>query len=55
MKAYVQRKFGGPDCLELTDVPVPVPAAGEVLVRVRATSVNPYDCTSCAANHASPG
>ena len=43
MKAYVQRKFGGPDCLELTDVPVPVPAAGEVLVRVRATSVNPYD------------
>ena len=43
MKAYAQSKFGGPDCLELTDVPVPVPAAGEVLVRMRATSVNPYD------------
>ena len=43
MKAYVQHRFGAPDCLELTDVPTPVPAAGEVLVRVRATSVNPYD------------
>jgi NADPH:quinone reductase-like Zn-dependent oxidoreductase len=43
MKAYVQHGFGAPDCLELTDVPTPVPAAGEVLVRVRATSVNPYD------------
>ena len=43
MKAYVQRTFGGPGCLELTDLTVPVPAAGEVLVRVRATSVNPYD------------
>ena len=43
MKAYVQHRFGAPGCLELTDVPTPVPAAGEVLVRVRATSVNPYD------------
>lgn len=43
VKAYVQHSFGAPDGLELTDVPVPVPAAGEVLVRVRATSVNPYD------------
>jgi len=29
--------------LDLTAVDTPVPAAGEVLVRVRATSVNPYD------------
>ena len=43
MKAYVQHRYGPPDRLELTDVPAPVPAAGEVLVRVRATSVNPYD------------
>jgi len=43
MKAYVQHRYGPPDRLELSDVPAPVPAAGEVLVRVRATSVNPYD------------
>jgi len=43
MKAYVLRRYGSPDRLEFTDVDTPVPAAGEVLVRVRATSVNPYD------------
>jgi NADPH:quinone reductase-like Zn-dependent oxidoreductase len=43
MKAYVLRSYGSPDHLDLTDVDTPVPAADEVLVRVRATSVNPYD------------
>ena len=43
MKAYTFRSFGSPDRLELADVATPVPAAGEVLVRVRATSANPYD------------
>ena len=43
MKAYVLRSYGPPDHLDLTDLGIPVPAAGEVLVRVRATSVNPYD------------
>jgi NADPH:quinone reductase-like Zn-dependent oxidoreductase len=43
MKAYVLRSYGSPGHLELADVPVPVPAADEVLVRVHATSVNPYD------------
>lgn len=43
MKAFVLRAFGSPDVLELTDIERPVPADGEVLVRVRATSVNPYD------------
>ncbi|HEV8221512.1 MAG TPA: NAD(P)-dependent alcohol dehydrogenase [Streptosporangiaceae bacterium] len=43
MKAYVQHRYGPPDRLELAGIPAPVPAAGEVLVRVRATSVNPYD------------
>jgi NADPH:quinone reductase-like Zn-dependent oxidoreductase len=43
MKAYFLRAYGPPANLELTDLDKPVPAGDEVLVRVRATSVNPYD------------
>ena len=43
MKAFVLRSYGSADQLELTDVDTPVPADDEVLVRVRASSVNPYD------------
>jgi NADPH:quinone reductase-like Zn-dependent oxidoreductase len=43
MKAFTLRSYGPPGHLGLTAVDTPVPAAGEVLVRVRATSVNPYD------------
>jgi NADPH:quinone reductase-like Zn-dependent oxidoreductase len=43
MQAFVRRSYGSPDVLELTDVGRPRPAEDEVLVRVRATSVNPYD------------
>ncbi len=43
MKAFVLRSYGSPEHLDLTDLDTPVPAADEVLVRVRATSVNPYD------------
>jgi NADPH:quinone reductase-like Zn-dependent oxidoreductase len=43
MRAFVLRAYGSPDLLDLTELDKPVPAADEVLVRVRATSVNPYD------------
>lgn len=43
MKAMVVREFGEPEKLELAEMPVPKPGAGEVLVRVRAASVNPVD------------
>ncbi|VVJ16175.1 Bifunctional protein: zinc-containing alcohol dehydrogenase / quinone oxidoreductase (NADPH:quinone reductase) (EC / Similar to arginate lyase [Amycolatopsis camponoti] len=43
MKALVQRVYGPADSLTWEDVPDPVPGEGEVLVRVHATSVNPYD------------
>ena len=43
MKAIVQRRYGSPDVLEFTDVDRPVPADREVLVKVRAASVNARD------------
>jgi NADPH:quinone reductase-like Zn-dependent oxidoreductase len=43
MKAIVYRCYGSPDVLKVEDVEKPTPAADEVLVRVRATSVNPLD------------
>ena len=43
MKAIQVHQFGGPEVLALHDVPTPKPGAGEVLVRVRAAGVNPYD------------
>jgi NADPH:quinone reductase-like Zn-dependent oxidoreductase len=43
MKAIVQDRYGSADVLELREVERPVPAAGEVLVRVRASSVNAAD------------
>src|ERR1700749_4999981 len=42
MKAFVLGSYGSSDHLDLTAVDTPVPAADEVLVRVRPPSVNPY-------------
>lgn len=43
MKAVVQDRYGPADVLEFKDVERPEPGPGEVLVRVRAASVNAYD------------
>ncbi|MFC9970579.1 NAD(P)-dependent alcohol dehydrogenase [Spirillospora sp. NPDC127200] len=43
MKAWSWNRYGPPDVLTLTDVDEPRVARNEVLVRVRAASVNPYD------------
>ena len=43
MKAVVYRCYGGPDVLEYADIPMPVPAEHEVLVKVHAAGVNPLD------------
>src|SRR5579871_2119098 len=40
MQAIVYERHGGPEVLQLRDVPEPVPAAGEVLVDVEAIGVN---------------
>lgn len=43
MKAMLLNSFGGPESFELSEVPTPIPQAGQVLVRVHATSINPLD------------
>ncbi|WP_433684653.1 NADP-dependent oxidoreductase [Nocardia sp. CA-119907] len=43
MRAIVQQSFGGPEVLQVAEVPRPVPGATEVLVRVRAVSINPVE------------
>jgi len=43
MKAVRIRAFGGPEVLELADIEKPEPGEEEVLIRVRAASVNPVD------------
>jgi len=45
MKAVIFRQHGGPDVLDYTDAPdPPAPGPGEILVRVKACSVNHLDC-----------
>jgi NADPH2:quinone reductase len=43
MKAIRVREFGGSEVLELEELPVPEPAAGEVRVCVKAIGVNPVE------------
>jgi len=43
MRAIRVHQFGGPEVLKLEEVADPKPGAGEVLVRVRASGVNPVD------------
>jgi NADPH:quinone reductase-like Zn-dependent oxidoreductase len=43
VKAVAYDRYGSPDVLRVVDVPVPSPAAGQVRVRVAATSVNLSD------------
>jgi NADPH2:quinone reductase len=43
MKAIRVHKFGGPEVLQLEEVPDPRPAEGQVLVRIHAVGVNPVE------------
>ena len=43
MNAIRVRAFGGPEVLKVEEVPDPRPGPGEVVVRVKAAGVNPYD------------
>ena len=43
MEAAVYNRYGPPDVLQIKDVEKPVPKDNEVLIEVRAASVNPLD------------
>lgn len=51
MKAIRVHRFGGPEVLSLEEVPNPTPGADEVVVRVKAAGVNPYDTYMRAGNY----
>src|SRR5438045_8499716 len=44
MKAAVITRYGSPDVIKILDAPKPAPGAGEVLIRVHATTVSRTDC-----------
>ncbi|MGE0041947.1 MAG: NADPH:quinone reductase [Vicinamibacterales bacterium] len=52
MKAILARKFGGPEVLEIAEVPDPVAGAGQVRVRIHAAGVNPFDTYMRAGGYA---
>jgi len=52
MKAIRVHEFGGPEVLNLEEVPTPKPSSGEVLVRIHAAGVNPYDTYMRAGTYA---
>ena len=44
MQAVIYRRYGGPEVLELSEEPRPVPGDGELLIRVHAAEVTKGDC-----------
>src|ERR1044071_2951119 len=54
MKAVVITRFGGPEVLEIQDVPTPQPGPDEVLVRVHGTALNRADLLQRIGRYAAP-
>jgi NADPH2:quinone reductase len=52
MQAILASEFGGPEVLQLKDVPDPAAGAGQVRVRIHAVGVNPYDTYMRAGGYA---
>jgi putative PIG3 family NAD(P)H quinone oxidoreductase len=54
MKAVVITRFGGPEVLEIEEVPAPEPGVEEVLVHVRGTALNRADLLQRKGGYAAP-
>ncbi|MCE4356676.1 alcohol dehydrogenase catalytic domain-containing protein, partial [Xanthomonas hortorum pv. pelargonii] len=53
-RAIVYTEFGSPDVLHLMEIPDPVAARGEVVVRIEAAGANPIDAKLRSAKRPSP-
>jgi NADPH:quinone reductase len=51
MRAIGVMTFGGPEALQVVELPVPDPGPGEVRLRVHAAAVNPTDQYTAVAMH----
>lgn len=54
MKAVVITRFGGPEVLEIKDVPKPQPGSEEVLIQVRSTALNRADLLQRSGRYPAP-
>ena len=54
MKAITLRDFGGPEMMQYSDIDTPTPGAGQLLIRVHATSVNRPDVIQREGNYPPP-
>src|SRR6476661_1998254 len=54
MKAVVITRFGGPEVLEIQEVPTPQPGQDEILVHVRSTALNRADLLQRQGRYAAP-
>src|SRR3954467_5994880 len=54
MKAITITKFGGPEVLQLTEVPTLVPSKNEVLIQVKASGINRSDILQRQGKYAAP-
>ena len=43
MKAAIFAEYGGPEVVEISEIPIPDPGPGEVRIKVKATAMNHLD------------
>ncbi|WP_159328087.1 NADP-dependent oxidoreductase [Streptomyces tendae] len=55
MRAAIVSRFGGPEAVEITEVPVPNPGPGQVRIKVAAAALNPVDAAMRAGVFGSAG
>lgn len=54
MKSWRFERYGGPEVMQRVELPVPQPGAGEVLVRILASGINPSDVKNVAGHFRAP-